>query len=127
MSTVDKLTDDIMSIITDYSETIQKEMEALLDDTADEILKFIQTNAPRSGRKNALADSFSKLEIGQGVDKTVVIHSKKRGRIVHLVEFGFRHRNGTFVPARAFMRPAYDLLTPKTIDGIKRIIERERT
>lgn len=124
MTTLDDLSSNIMSIVSEYKEEIQKELEGLLDKTADEMLKYIQNNAPRSGKKNAVADSFKKLELGKGVDKTVVIYSRSRGRIIHLIEFGFRHRNGKFIPARAFMRPAYDTFTPEMIDRIKKIIER---
>ena len=124
MTTLDDLSSNIMSIVSDYKDEIQKELEGLLDKTADEMLKYIQNNAPRSGKKNAVADSFKKLELGKGIDKTVVIYSKSRGRIIHLIEFGYRHRNGKFIPARAFMRPAYDTFTPEMIDKIKKIIER---
>ena len=123
MTTLDDLSANIMSIVSEYKEDIQNKLEALLDKTADEMLKYIQNNAPRSGKKNAVADSFKKLELGKGIDKTVVIYSKSRGRIIHLIEFGYRHRNGKFIPARAFMRPAYDIFTPDMIDKIKKIIE----
>jgi len=34
------------------------------------------------------------------------------------------HRSGKYVGPRPFMRPAYDLITPKMLEDIKRIIEK---
>lgn len=124
MATLDKLSSEIMDIINTYSDSVKKELEALLDKTSDKVLEYVIKNAPRSGRKNAMADTFTKVTLGEGINKTVVIYSKTRGRMIHFIEFGFKHRNGKFIPARAFMRPAFDLFTPEMLSEIKKIIER---
>lgn len=122
MVTLDNLTEKIMDEVNDYSDKVKKELEAKLDETADKIIEYIKDNAPRSGQKNALADSFIKTERGSGYNKTIVIHSKTKGMIIHLLEFGFMHKGGNYVNPRPFLRPAFDEFTPKMLEDIKRII-----
>ncbi len=122
MATINSLSTDILNIIEEYSSDIKKELEEKLDETASLIIDYIKNNAPRSGRSKSLADSFITKVNGSGVNKTVIIYSKDKGRIVHLLEFGFKHRNGKFVPAKPFLRPSFDYFTPKMIEDIKSII-----
>lgn len=124
MTSLDNLGSEIYNLIETYSESKKIELEKLLDYTADKILDYIQKNAPRSNKKNAVADSFTKLDVGKGIHKQVIIYSKSRGRIIHFIEFGFKHRNGRFIPARAFMRPAFDRFSVEMIEEIKAIIMR---
>ena len=79
MATLDNLTEKIMDAVNDYSEQVQKELEAKLDE-------------------------------------------KNKGMIVHLIEFGFMHRSGSYVNPRPFLRPAFDAFTPKMLEDIKGII-----
>ncbi len=122
MATLNDFVDEINNEISEYAHSVKKELEQELNNTADKILEYIITNAPRSGRKKAMADEFIKTDIGQGYNKTIVIHAKEKGRLVHLIEFGFQHRNGKYIAARPFMRPAFDYFTPKMLDDIRRII-----
>lgn len=121
--TIDNLTSKINDIIDEYSEGVKKRLEEKLDETARSIIDYIKLNAPRSGNSNALADSFKMIESGQGINKVITIYSKSKGRIIHLLEFGYKHRGGKFISPRPFMRPAYDALTPKMVEEIIRIIE----
>lgn len=117
------LTPEIEKAVKSYSEDVEKAIIERLEYTADQILDYIKSNAPRTPyTKEHLGDSFIKESYGEGVNKTIVIYSKTKGSIVHLVELGFRHRSGKFVSARPFMRPAYDEFTPKMLEDIKKII-----
>ena len=58
------------------------------------------------------------------VNKTIYISSGTKGRLVHLVELGFKHISGKHVEARPFMRPAYETFTPQMLEDIKNIIQR---
>ena len=88
-------------------------------------LDYIKENAPRSSINHEhLGDSFLKESFGSGVNKTIVIYSKSKGHIVHLIELGYKHRSGKMVPARPFMRPAYDEFSPNMLEEIQKIIER---
>lgn len=117
------LTKEISEAVDSYSQDVLIAIEQELDETADKILDYIKSNAPRGFQTEHLADSFIKESYGEGVNKTIVIYSKTKGSIVHLIELGFKHRSGKLVSARPFMRPAYDQFTPKMLENIARIIK----
>ena len=117
------LTPEIEKAVKDYSKDVELAIVKRLEETADQILDYIKENAPRTPySKEHLGDSFVKESYGSGVNKTIVIYSKTKGSIVHLIELGFKHRSGKLISARPFMRPAYDELTPKMLEYIKKII-----
>ena len=117
------LTSEIERAVKSYSREVELAIIERLDYTADQILDYIKSNAPRTPfNKEHLGDSFIKESYGEGVNKTIVIYSKTKGSIVHLVELGFKHRSGKLVSARPFLRPAYDEFTPKMLEDIKKII-----
>ena len=122
--TLDELGVAISNMVNDYAKDIIIKLEERLDETAQEIVKYIRSNAPRSGGSKPFADSFIAEPQGSGINKTIVIFSNEKGKLTHLLEFGFTHRSGKYVGPRPFMRPAYDLLTPKMLEDIKRIIEK---
>ena len=122
--TLDELGLAISNIVDDYAQDIIIKLEERLDETAQEIVKYISSNAPRSGGSKPFADSFIAEPQGSGINKSIVIFSNEKGKLTHLLEFGFTHRSGKYVGPRPFMRPAYDLLTPKMLEDIKRIIEK---
>lgn len=123
-ATLDNLGVKITELINEYANGVRDEALIKLDETADKILNYIFSNCPRSGLgSNHLADSFIKTEVGSGLKKTIYISSKTKGRLVHLIELGFKHRSGKHVSAQPFMRPAYDTFTPEMLEEIKKIIE----
>ena len=123
-ATLDNLGVKITELINEYANGVKDEALIKLDETADKILNYIFSNCPRSGLgSNHLADSFIKTDVGSGLKKTIYISSKTKGRLVHLIELGFKHRSGKHVSAQPFMRPAYDTFTPEMLEEIKKIIE----
>ena len=123
-ATLDNLGVKITELINEYANGVKDEALIKLDETADKILNYIFSNCTRSGLgSNHLADSFIKTEVGSGLKKTIYISSKTKGRLVHLIELGFKHRSGKHVSAQPFMRPAYDTFTPEMLEEIKKIIE----
>ena len=125
MSTsLDNLSVKLTELINDYASNVKGAALIKLDETADKILNYIFSNCPRSGLgSNHLADSFVKTEVGNGLNKIIYISSKTKGRLVHLIELGFKHRSGKHVSANPFMRPAYDTFTPEMLEDIRKIIE----
>ena len=125
MPSVDELGVRISDLIKDYTDDVKEGLEDRLDETAKQILDYIKSNCPRSNSgTNHLADSFILTTVGSGVNKTIYISSGTKGRLVHLVELGFKHISGKHVEARPFMRPAYETFTPEMLEDIKKIIER---
>ena len=125
MPSVDELGVRISDLIKDYTDDVKEGLEDRLDETAKQILDYIKSNCPRSDSgTNHLADSFILTTVGSGVNKIIYISSGTKGRLVHLVELGFKHISGKHVEARPFMRPAYETFTPEMLEDIKKIIER---
>ena len=125
MPSLDELGVRISDLIKDYADDVKEGLEDRLDQTAKQILDYIKSNCPRSDSgTNHLADSFILTTVGSGVNKTIYISSGTKGRLVHLVELGFKHISGKHVEARPFMRPAYETFTPEMLEDIKKIIER---
>ena len=122
MATLDDFLDEVSDLVTKYTKDVLSELESRLDETADKILEYVIANTPRSGNKGAMADEFIKTEVGEGHEKTIIIHAKEKGRLIHLIEFGFQHKGGKYIAARPFMRPAFDTFTPKMLEDIRRII-----
>jgi len=122
---LDELGVRLTDIIKEYCDDVKKEMEDVLDRTANDILEYIKKNCPRSkASKNHLADSFVLTVVGSGANKVIYVSSATKGRLVHLIELGFKHsKSGKFVEAQPFMRPAYETFTPKMLDDIKEIIK----
>lgn len=121
---VDEIAVKIDEEVEKYSKDVEDRISACLDRTADEILEYIKSNAPRSNHGSVhLADSFIKESYGEGANRIIVIYSKTKGRLVHLIEFGFKHRSGAFVSARPFLRPAYETYAPKMLEEIRGIIK----
>ena len=124
MVSLDELGIEISELVEAYTDDIRLAMEKVLDDTAVKILEYIQSKAPRSGQVYGFAESFVAVPEGEGINKRIAIYSSNKGRLTHLLEFGFTHRGGKFVSPRPFMRPAYDAFAPDMIESIKSIIER---
>ena len=125
MSSIDELGVRISDLIKEYADDVKEGLEDRLDETAKQILDYIKSNCPRSDSgTNHLADSFILTTVGSGVNKTIYISSGTKGRLVHLVELGFKHISGKHVEARPFMRPAYETFTPQMLEDIKKIIQR---
>ena len=89
----------------------------------EDIISDIKETAPIGNSNEHLKDSFTILKEGTKVNKSVTIYSKSKGRLVHLIEFGFVHRNGRFVSARPFLRPSYEKEAPKMEEKIKEAIK----
>lgn len=120
---LDDIGDRLSDAVAGYCDEVKAAVEGELDRTAESILDYVRANCPRSGRNTKhLADSFEITSVGSGFSKTLYISSKTKAGLVHLVELGFEHRSGRFVPARPFLRPAYDEFTPKMLDDIREII-----
>ena len=81
-TSLDNMTVKISELIQKYTDEVKKEAIDELDKTADEILDYIKTNAPRGKSNTHLADSFVKTEIGSGVNKVIYISSKTKSFLI---------------------------------------------
>ncbi len=124
MTELDNLGNALSDLVEEYENSINGKIEAVLDETAKDVLAYIKANCPkRTTGSMHLADSFVITTVGSGSNKTLFISSGTKGRMVHLIEFGFKHVNGKYVPARPFLIPAYEKFSPNMLTEMKRIIE----
>ena len=121
-TTMNDIAKRLDKIIDAYTKESIQLIEKRIDECADEILVYIKENAPRGDSGSHLADSFIKTVVGEGKNLRIYISSKSKGRVVHLIELGFRHTSGKHVAAHPFLRPAYDTFSPKMLEDLKRII-----
>lgn len=121
--TLDELGSALEDMVEEYNELVIKALENRLDKAANDIVSYISKHAPRSGQSKSIADSFVATPKGKGINKSISIYSNTKGKLTHLLEFGFTHRSGKYVGPKAFMRPAFDLVTPEMLNDIKSIIE----
>ena len=124
MVSLDELALGISELVESYAEDVIKEMEKVLDETADKVsLHSIKSTEEWSGIWVCRIDLLLFLKVKGLISVSPFIQAPK-GRLTHLLEFGFTHRGGKFVGPRPFMRPAFDAFAPEMVEKIKSIIER---
>lgn len=128
---IDRLTDKLSSIVINHCGERFEKCKEVLDWGADEIIDYIKSNCPRSlfmdNTGIHLADSFVATRDYRDEYYTYTIHSPKKFRIVHLVEYGFHNLLvDRMIPARPFLRPAMEEFAPQISDKIREIIENRK-
>jgi hypothetical protein len=102
---IDGLADAIMEGLQEYADMATDEMKAAVKKAAKTVKKDIQAGAPvksgaysKSWATKTMKDSSVALE--------VVVHSKNRYQLAHLLEKGHAKRGGGRVGGRAHIDPA---------------------
>ena len=102
---IDGLADAIMEGLQEYANMATDEMKVAVKKAAKTVRKDIQAGAPvksgaysKSWATKTMKDSSVALE--------VVVHSKNRYQLAHLLEKGHAKRNGGRVGGRAHIAPA---------------------
>ena len=102
---IDGLADAIMEGLLEYADMATDEMKAAVKKAAKTVKKDIQAGAPvksgaysKSWATKTMKDSSVALE--------VVVHSKNRYQLAHLLEKGHAKRGGGRVGGRAHIAPA---------------------
>jgi len=118
---IDRLADELVSAIKEYTEDVEIGVRKAVDKTAREVLKEAQALAPKRTGEYAKTFTITKDD-GYGVTRRI-IWNKKHYRRVHLLEFGHAKVNGGRVRAFPHLRPAYDKHGAKLPDELKKVIE----
>ena len=102
---IDGLADAIMEGLQEYADMATDEMKAAVKKAAKTVKKDIQAGAPvksgaysKSWATKTMKDSSVALE--------VIVHSKNRYQLAHLLEKGHAKRGGGRVGGRAHIAPA---------------------
>lgn len=118
---IDRLADELVSAIKEYTEDVEIGVRKAVDKTAREVLKEAQALAPKRTGEYAKTFTITKDD-GYGVTRRI-IWNKKHYRRVHLLEFGHAKVNGGRVRAFPHLRPAYDKHGARLPDELKKVIE----
>lgn len=116
---IDQLADAVMSNLAKYSDLAADEMKQAVKRAGTTVRKEIQANAPKNTR--AYAKSWTVKNVRESSNALeIVVHSKNRYQLAHLLEFGHAKRGGGRVPGRAHIAPAEEKGIQQLEEDIKR-------
>lgn len=102
---IDEMSDGIIKELEKYADLAADELKDAVRETAKSVRKDIQSNAPSDTGKYKKSWSVKNMhEDSQSIE--LVVHSKNRYQIAHLLEHGHAKRGGGRVSARPHIAPA---------------------
>lgn len=103
--TIDGLRDAVMEGLKEYARLAADDMKDAVKKTAKSVRKDIQDNAPvRTGKYKK---SWSVKTVSENSDSIdLIVHSRNRYQIAHLLEHGHAKRGGGRVAAKPHIAPA---------------------
>jgi hypothetical protein len=110
---------EIMEGLNEYAGLCTDTMKVAVNDTGKEVKKDIQAGAPvRTGKYKK---SWTTKKVAENSNSiTIVVHSKDRYQIAHLLEHGHAKRGGGRVNGTPHIAPAEE----KGVESLKAKIER---
>lgn len=97
-TTIDNMVTEIMKGLTEYADLATDTLKQCVTETCKEVKKEIQANAPV--RTGAYKKSWTAKKAAETSNSlTMVVHSKNRYQIAHLLEHGHAKRDGGRVAA----------------------------
>jgi len=119
---IDQMATAIMEGLQDYANLASDDLKKAVKKAGATVKKEIQTNAPKNTGTYASSWTVKNVsETSNSID--VVVHSKNRYQLAHLLEFGHAKRGGGRVPGKSHIAAAEEA-------GIKQLeqdIERSLT
>ena len=105
MTTVDAMADEIMKGLTDYADLADEAMKKTVRKTAKSVKDEISANAPK--RTGAYSKSWTAKKTKENSHSLeMIVHSKNRYQLAHLLEKGHAKRGGGRVSGRPHIAPA---------------------
>ena len=102
---IDRLADEVMKGLTEYAGLATEDLKKAVKAAGDEVKKDIQAAAPKD--TGAYAKSWAvKTTKETSNSLEVVVHSRTKYQLTHLLEFGHAKRGGGRVSARPHIAPA---------------------
>ena len=117
---IDQLADTVMKGMEDYAKLAVDDLKADVQKAGKTVKQQIESSAPRRTGKYAQSWTVKKTrETSESIE--VVVHSRNRYQLAHLLEFGHAKRNGGRTRAFPHIAPAEQA----GIEQLKRDIERD--
>lgn len=102
---INDIADVIMQGLNEYAELAMEDMKEAVKHASAAVRKDIKANAPADTGKYAKSWTTKKVrETSQTL--TMVVHSKNRYQLAHLLEYGHARRNGGRVEGKAHIASA---------------------
>jgi len=121
---IDEMDQAINEQLQKYTGSVTEDMKDSLRESAKEIRKDISRNAPvRTGRYKK---SWAVKKIAENsTSLDLVVHSKNRYQLTHLLEFGHAKRNGGRVEGKPHIQPAEEAGKKKLVESLKEKVRNE--
>ncbi len=102
---IDQLAAAVMAGLAEYAELAADDLKKAVKKAGNEVKKDIQANAPKD--TGAYAKSWAVKNVRETSHSIeLVVHSRNRYQLSHLLEFGHAKRGGGRVPGKAHIAPA---------------------
>lgn len=102
---IDQLAAAVMEGLTEYADLATEDMKKAVRKAGTTVRKDIQQNAPKD--TGAYAKSWSVKNVKETANSLeVVVHSRNRYQLAHLLEFGHAKRGGGRVSGKSHIAPA---------------------
>ena len=118
---IDEMANTINKYLTDYHKLLTDDLKSSVQKTAKTVKSEIKENAPK--RTGKYAKSWSAKKVKETANTLeLVVHSKNRYQIAHLLEKGHAKKGGGRVEARPHIAPAEEKAIKELEADIKRSI-----
>jgi hypothetical protein len=115
---IDEIGDVIMNELEKYADLAADDLKDAVKETAASVRKDIQANAPVDTGKYKKSWSVKNVhEDSESID--LVVHSRNRYQIAHLLEHGHAKRGGGRVPAKPHIASAEERGNEKLVQTIE--------
>lgn len=102
---INEMEDVIMQGLTEYAELATDDMKEAVKHASSTVRKEITANAPKD--TGAFAKSWTAKKVRETSQTlTMVVHSRNKYQLAHLLEYGHAKRNGGRVEGKAHIAPA---------------------
>ena len=117
---IDDLAKEVMRGLDEYADVTTEQVKKAVRKAGNTVRKEIQENAPKNTGDYAKSWAVKKVRESSHTLE-LVVHSKNRYQLTHLLEFGHCLRNGGRTRAVPHIAPAEE----KGIEQLEKMIERD--
>ena len=117
---IDDLAKEVMRGLDEYADVTTEQVKKAVRKAGNTVRKEIQQNAPKNTGDYAKSWAVKKVRESSHTLE-LVVHSKNRYQLTHLLEFGHCLRNGRRTRAMPHIAPAEE----KGIEQLEKMIDRD--
>jgi len=120
---IDQLANAIMDTLLDYADAATEDVKQAVKETADSVRDEIRQNAPRNTGDYAKSWAAKKQKESSSA-LSLVVHSRNRYQLTHLLEFGHAKRGGGRVSAQPHIAQAEEHGIERLEENIRKALEK---